>query len=91
MSEPGRCPSCQSDQVAVVDSRRIQSETYRRRNCRNCGYSYSSSARTHTLADGIVVTVEAPAHLRQQSRVRLDRFWDFIESFPDKILRSHNS
>lgn len=66
-------------------------DTYRRKACRECGYRYSTASRTHTLADGIVVTVEAPAHLRPQSLARLRRFWQHIENFPFKTTRSHNS
>ncbi len=83
MSEPSRCPHCQSDHVEIVDSRRNTRGTYRRRACRHCGKRYSMTGRTETF-DGMQITVEVIGAEPDQAKV--DALWNRLRELAD-----HNS
>ncbi len=44
---PWRCPKCGTDDVCVLDSRPRVNDTYRRKECRQCGVRWSTSERIH--------------------------------------------
>jgi len=37
-----RCPRCDSEKLSVADSRHREGRIYRRRECRDCGYRFST-------------------------------------------------
>ena len=46
-----QCPKCKHEKQAVIESRPFGEETYRRRQCKNCGFKFI----TYEKADKIEV------------------------------------
>jgi transcriptional regulator NrdR family protein len=81
MKEPGICPSCGSNRVAIKDSRQMPaSTTYRRKHCRECKHRYSSTSRTFYTHEGVEVTLETNGSGRHQSALRLERMWERLKA-----------
>lgn len=62
MTDISRCPVCKSENVYVIDSRKVDGSIRRRKLCRNCESRYT----TYEVSDVDIIRIRKTIHLIEE-------------------------